>query len=155
LFLVLSFVSLGGLYLLMQAEFIGMVQIIVYAGAIMVLFLFVIMYLNLGRDVESGVQIVLRRGLGWVLGAAVITMGLALAGRRWAAGPDAGIDSLAAASNTHHIGRALFGRYVYPFELVAMVLLAAMIGAIVLAKGRAAPTAPPPSPTAPVTPEDA
>ena len=54
LFLVLAFCSLAGIYLVMHAEFLGMVQVIVYAGAIMVLFLFVIMYLNLGQDVEGG-----------------------------------------------------------------------------------------------------
>src|SRR5439155_310375 len=54
LFLVLAFCSLAGIYLTLQAEFIGMVQVIVYAGAIMVLFLFVIMYLNLGRVAEPG-----------------------------------------------------------------------------------------------------
>ena len=53
LFLVLAFCSLAGIYLLMGAEFIGMVQIVVYAGAIMVLFLFVIMYLNLKHDIEQ------------------------------------------------------------------------------------------------------
>ena len=69
LFLVLAFCSLAGLYLLLQAEFLAMVQVIVYAGAIMVLFLFVIMYLNLKRDVEDGLPLALRRGAGWLLGA--------------------------------------------------------------------------------------
>ena len=87
LFLVLGFVSLGAIYLTLQAEFLGMVQIIVYAGAIMVLFLFVIMYLNLKHDVESGVQIALRRGFGWLLGALVLGLGLLLASRGWAPGP--------------------------------------------------------------------
>ena len=64
LFLVLAFCSLAGIYLLLQAEFLAMVQVIVYAGAIMVLFLFVIMYLNLKRDVEDGMPHVLRRVLG-------------------------------------------------------------------------------------------
>ena len=72
LFLVLAFCSLAGLYIMMSAEFVGMVQVIVYAGAIMVLFLFVIMYLNLGRDVESGLPTQLRRGLGWVAGAVLL-----------------------------------------------------------------------------------
>ena len=70
LFLVLSFCSLAGIYLLLRAEFLGMVQMIVYAGAIMVLFLFVIMYLNLQHDVETGAQIAVRRGIGWMVGAA-------------------------------------------------------------------------------------
>jgi len=75
LFLVLAFCALAGIYLLLRAEFIGMVQVIVYAGAIMVLFLFVIMYLNLGHDVEGGVSIAVRRGLGWVVGAVLVVEG--------------------------------------------------------------------------------
>ena len=87
LFLVLAFCSLAGIYLTLQAEFIGMVQVIVYAGAIMVLFLFVIMYLNLGRDAETGIQIAVRRGLGWIVGAVMLAEGVVMFGRRWGLGP--------------------------------------------------------------------
>ena len=87
LFLVLAFSSLAGIYLLLNAEFLGMVQIVVYAGAIMVLFLFVIMYLNLQHDVESGLQTAVRRGIGWFTGAAVLLTGAALVRRNWAMGP--------------------------------------------------------------------
>ncbi len=91
LFLVLSFCSLAGIYLLLQAEFIGMVQIIVYAGAIMVLFLFVIMYLNLTHDVERGAHIAVRRGIGWMVGALLLLFAALLAKRGWAPGPEAGL----------------------------------------------------------------
>src|SRR5262249_39714084 len=82
-----AFCSLAGIYLLLRAEFLGMVQIVVYAGAIMVLFLFVIMYLNLQHDVETGVQIAVRRGIGWLAGAALLLVGAALLRRGMAPGP--------------------------------------------------------------------
>ncbi len=135
LFLVLAFCSLAGIYLLMGAEFVGMVQIIVYAGAIMVLFLFVIMYLNLKQDVESGVQVALRRGLGWILGAVIITEAALLLKRGWFGGPVAPQALPPAAGNTEMVGTALFTRYLFPFEVIAMVLLVAMVGVIVIGKG--------------------
>jgi NADH-quinone oxidoreductase subunit J len=135
LFLVLAFCALAGIYLLMGAEFVGMVQIIVYAGAIMVLFLFVIMYLNLKHDVESGVQVALRRGFGWILGAVLLAEAAVLLGRGWFPGPAAEPALPPAAGNTEAIGEVLFTHYLFPFEVVAMVLLVAMVGAIVIGKG--------------------
>ena len=136
LFLIAAFCSLAGLYLVLQAEFIGMVQIIVYAGAIMVLFLFVIMYLNLRRDVETGVQIAFRRGLGWFIGATLVGGGIALFGRPWAIGPSSPEPIGPATGNTQALGILLYSRYLFPFEVTSMVLLVAMVGAIVIAKGR-------------------
>ncbi|HTK31194.1 MAG TPA: NADH-quinone oxidoreductase subunit J [Candidatus Saccharimonadaceae bacterium] len=147
LFLVLAFCSLAGIYLLLGAEFVGMVQIIVYAGAIMVLFLFVIMYLNLSHDVESGVQIAMRRALGWVIGALVVAEGLLLAGRRWFPGPDAHPIAPLHPGNTQAVGEALYTRYLFPFEITSILLLVAMVGVIVIGRGRGAaapPAAPPP-----------
>jgi NADH-quinone oxidoreductase subunit J len=135
LFLVLAFVSLGAIYLTLRAEFIGMVQVIVYAGAIMVLFLFVIMYLNLKHDVETGVQIAFRRGLGWLLGAAVLALGGLLIARGGAPGPGA-TPGPPLHGNTETIGLALYSRYLFPFEITSMVLLVAMVGAIVITRGR-------------------
>ena len=137
LFLVLAFCSLAGLYIMMSAEFVGMVQVIVYAGAIMVLFLFVIMYLNLGRDVESGLPTQLRRGLGWVAGAALLGEAAALIGWRAVPGPVA--DTPVQAGNTQAIGQVLYTRYLFPFEITSLLLLVAMVGVIVIGKGRAAP----------------
>ncbi|MBI3540015.1 MAG: NADH-quinone oxidoreductase subunit J, partial [Candidatus Eisenbacteria bacterium] len=84
LFLVLAFCSLAGLYLLLHAEFVAMVQVIVYAGAIMVLFLFVIMYLNLRHDVEQGIAVAVRRGAGWILGILLLAETVAFFKGRWA-----------------------------------------------------------------------
>ena len=144
LFLVLTFCSLAAIYLLLHAEFIGLVQIVVYAGAIMVLFLFVIMYLNLGHDAESGVTIALRRGLGWLVGAVLLAEGVLLVGRRLMLGPAAApVEPLAApaAGNAQQIGLLLYSRYLFPFEITSIVLLVAMIGAVVMARGRRAPAA--------------
>src|SRR5262249_34245175 len=106
LFLVLAFCSLAGIYLLLKAEFLGMVQVVVYAGAIMVLFLFVIMYLNLQHDVESGVQIAVRRGLGWLAGAALLLTGAALLRRGMSPGPANEVLAGAEQGNVAGIGRA-------------------------------------------------
>ena len=138
LFLVLSFCSLAGIYLLLQAEFLGMVQIIVYAGAIMVLFLFVIMYLNLQHDVETGAQIAVRRGIGWMVGALLLLFGFLLANRGWAPGPVAAQLPAQDGGNAAAIGRVLYSRFLFPFEITSILLLVAMVGAIVLAKGRPA-----------------
>ncbi|MGH7741560.1 MAG: NADH-quinone oxidoreductase subunit J family protein, partial [Candidatus Eiseniibacteriota bacterium] len=137
LFLVLAFCSLGGIYLLLGAEFVGLVQVIVYAGAIMVLFLFVIMYLNLQHDTESGVPTALRRGLGWILGAVLLAEGIALVSRQWHPGPAADIPANLQ-GNTQAVGQALYTRYLFPFEITSMVLLVAMVGVIVIARGRGA-----------------
>jgi NADH-quinone oxidoreductase subunit J len=135
LFLVLSFCSLAGIYLLLQAEFIGFVQIIVYAGAIMVLFLFVIMYLNLQHDIEHGAYIALRRGIGWMVGALILLFAALLLGRGWAPGPVLPATNLEG-GNAASIGRALYSRFLFPFEVTSMLLLVAMVGAIVMTRGR-------------------
>jgi NADH-quinone oxidoreductase subunit J len=138
LFLVLAFSSLAGIYLLLQAEFIGLVQIIVYAGAIMVLFLFVIMYLNLQHDVEHGAHIALRRGIGWMVGALLVLFSVLLFRRGWAPGPESAVMAGAEHGNAAAIGRELYSRFLFPFEVTSMLLLVAMVGAIVLTKGRRA-----------------
>ncbi len=152
LFLVLAFCSLAGLYLLLGAEFIGMVQVIVYAGAIMVLFLFVIMYLNLGRDLESGFQFVVRRGVGWVLGAVLLAEGIVLLAHHGVAGPALPQTPPPEGGNTRALGELLYSRYLFPFEITSVVLLVAMVGAIVITRARTAeaPAAPAPVREAPV-----
>ena len=139
LFLVLAFCSLAAIFLILGAEFLGMVQVIVYAGAIMVLFLFVIMYLNLQHDIETGVQIALRRGLGWLVGGVLAAEAVVLFVRRWtpdlSGGPGAP-PAAAAVGNTQEVGLALYTRYLFPFEITSMILLVAMIGVIVAGKSR-------------------
>lgn len=140
LFLVLTFFSLAAIYVLLGAHFIAAAQVIVYAGAIMVLFLFVIMLLNLGHDYESD----LRRGL-WILVGFVAAgiMGFALSrtitlprvdmGGGNAAGIDAAVRELGAVGA---IGQPLFRDFLVPFELTSILLLVAVIGAVLLAKRR-------------------
>jgi NADH-quinone oxidoreductase subunit J len=144
MFLVLSFCSLAALYLLLQAEFLAMVQVIVYAGAIMVLFLFVIMYLNLKRDAEDGAPFVLRRGLGWTLGLLLLVEGALLVPRPWGAGPVETEVAAPAVGNTAAIGQLLYSRYLFPFEITSVLLIVAIIGAVLIGKGRTAPVPPEP-----------
>ena len=138
--LVLTLFSLGVLFVLMDAHFIGAVQVIVYAGAIMVLFLFVIMLLNLGHDYRSDL-----RGLGW------IAMASAAAGVMFWLVAETFLDvemvvargpgMLPEAALTEYgavgaVGMPLFREYVVGFEVTSLLLLAAVIGAILLAKRR-------------------
>ena len=136
LFLVAAFCALAGIYLTLHAEFLGMVQIIVYAGAIMVLFLFVIMYMNLKHDVETGVQIAVRRGLGWIAGGVMAAEAVLLVSRNWSVGPMAPAEAIVTTGNTQAVGVVLYSRYLFPFEITSMVLLVAMVGAILISKSR-------------------
>jgi NADH-quinone oxidoreductase subunit J len=136
MFLVLAFCALAAIYLMLGAEFLGMVQVIVYAGAIMVLFLFVIMYLNLQHDVEAGIPHALRRGVGWLAGGVLAAEAAMLFARRWAPGPAVAAVAPAAAGNTQTVGLALYTRYLFPFEITSMILLVAMVGVIVAGKAR-------------------
>jgi len=147
MFLVVAFCALAGIYILLHAEFIGMVQVIVYAGAIMVLFLFVIMYLNLGHDPEHGATILLRRLIGWIAGALVVLQGAMLFAGRWALGPTS-TEAPPLGGNTQALGQLLYSRFLFPFEITSLVLLVAMVGAIVISKGRSTRT-PDPIPHAP------
>jgi len=131
LFLVLNFVTIAALYLLLNAAFIAVVQITVYAGAIMVLFLFVIMLLGteeeqIGKRIpwQMPVAIVLGLGLAAELGYVLLT------GQPGNAGPleAVGIEFGSPAS----VGRVLFSEYLIPFEITSILLLVAMVGAILL-----------------------
>jgi NADH-quinone oxidoreductase subunit J len=131
--LIVVMVSLAGLYLLMGAEFVAAVQIIVYSGAIMVLFVFVIMLLNAG--VEE------RTNFSKLAGIAGIPLTVALAGFLSAAIARSGETVQAAAqtgavASTRGISTMLFKEFVYPFELTSFLILVAILGAIVLAAHR-------------------
>jgi NADH-quinone oxidoreductase subunit J len=138
--LVLTLFSLGVLFILMNAHFIGVIQVIVYAGAIMVLFLFVIMLLNLGHDYRSDI-----RGVGWIAAASAlagvllwfVTSTFLDLGETVVAGPGKlPADAIAEHGVVGAIAMPLFEDYVVGFELVALLLLAAIIGAMLLAKRR-------------------
>jgi NADH-quinone oxidoreductase subunit J len=136
IFLILTFFSLAGIYLLLHAEFIAAVQVIVYAGAIMVLFLFVIMLLNLEKEKRLVARHRLMKGAGIFLGVALlIQIGMVfqhviLEGAKGKFPPE----KVAALGNTQVVARLLFTDFLLPFEITSVLLLVAIIGAIVLAK---------------------
>jgi NADH-quinone oxidoreductase subunit J len=133
LFLVLNLVTVAILYLLLNAAFIAMVQITVYAGAIMVLFLFVIMLLG-GQQAGSGPDLPWQRPVSVVLAVAlVVLMAYALlAGGRGALLTDVALQE--GFGSPQSVGRLLFRDYLIPFEAISVLLLAAMVGAIVLTR---------------------
>jgi NADH-quinone oxidoreductase subunit J len=133
LFLVLNLVTVAVLYLLLNAVFIAMVQVTVYAGAIMVLFLFVIMLLG-GQQAGRGPDLPWQRPVSLVLGAALIGLMayVLLAGSRGTLLTAAPL--LEAFGSPQSVGRVLFSEYLIPFEAVSTLLLAAMVGAIVLTR---------------------
>ena len=138
LYLILSFISLAGMFVLLAAPFLAAVQVVVYAGAIMVLFTFVIMLLNLRHDIDDGLHHVARRVLGWAFAAGLAAI-LSQAFRQpWALGPR-GTDTLEAIRATGHaeaIGLKLYTDYLFPFEATGLILLVGIIGAVTLAKRR-------------------
>jgi NADH-quinone oxidoreductase subunit J len=134
LLLVVNFFCLAGFYVLLEAQFVAAVQVIVYAGAIMVLFLFVLMLLGIGNEV-----VVKEQMRGQRPAAVLLTLGLlvAIVGALLAGVFDAEPASLAQANeggNVQAIGRILFTRYTVAFETAGILLVVAAVGALVLGK---------------------
>ncbi|HRB21816.1 MAG TPA: NADH-quinone oxidoreductase subunit J [Nitrosomonas sp.] len=131
LHLILAFFTCGGIWSLLQAEFLAIAIILVYVGAVMVLFLFVVMMLDINLDrVRQGFWNYLP--LGAMLGVLmVVEMGMVL-GSKYLQVPAVDVITPAGVSNTKSIGALMFSEYVYPFELASIVLLVGMIAAIVL-----------------------
>jgi NADH-quinone oxidoreductase subunit J len=132
LFLILAFVNAAGLFVLLGAEFLAMILIVVYVGAVAVLFLFVVMMLDVDfAELREGFLSYLP--IGALVGAVLLAELLVVVGG-WAIGP--GVAKVAAVApditNTQALGLVLYTRYVYYFEASGIILLVAMIGAIVL-----------------------
>jgi NADH-quinone oxidoreductase subunit J len=138
LFMILTMIGLAGFFILLHAEFIAMVQLIVYAGAVMVLFLFVIMLLNIDRTVLPHHPNDLRWSVGIVLAIGVALLLLPVLKAFVPPGPSGAppLVKLAEVSNTELIARELFTTYLLPFEIASILLLAAIIGAVLLARKR-------------------
>lgn len=132
LFLVLNFFALAGIYLLANAQFIAAIQIIVYAGAIMVLFLFVIMLLNLRQPEEGGSQLHLGQKIfGSSLAAATLTLVVyTIMKIQVPPGKEVTVDF----GTTEMVAKSLFTDYLLPFEVTSILLLVAVVGAVILAK---------------------
>jgi NADH-quinone oxidoreductase subunit J len=138
LFLVLNFGCVAVMYLLLDAPFLFAVQLIVYAGAIMVLFLFVIMLLGVDRADVRTERLFLQRPLAIVLaGAFLLEIGLAVrAGVGFATKAPEGFDALQPAGNAQAVADVLFREYFFPFEVTSILLIVAAIAAMVLAQRR-------------------
>ena len=136
LFLILAFVNAAGLFVMTGAEFLAMILIVVYVGAVAVLFLFVVMMLDVDfAELRQGFLNYLPVG---ALVGIVFLVELLLVVATWAIGPGiphtitAPIPPLSSVSNTEALGLVLYTRYIYYFQAAGVVLLVAMIGAIVL-----------------------
>lgn len=131
LFLILTFFAIAGQYILLNAQFLAVVHIIVYAGAIMVLFLFVLMLLNLNKDTEP------QKSNAWKLSAAIasgmllVTMVGALRGGIQVTIPENVSGKVGLVEN---LGLVLFTDFVVPFEIAGILFLAAMVGAVLVGK---------------------
>lgn len=135
LFLVLDFLFVAALYVLLGAQFLAAIQVLVYAGGIVVLYLFVVMLVNLKRPPEAHEDPHRRTKLGFALSAAVLfELGLIASYGYVRPAPAMAAQTLQVTHNTEEVGWLLYTSYLIPFEVASMLLLVAMIGAIVLAK---------------------
>src|SRR5579872_6206791 len=135
LFLILAFFNAAGLFVLLGAEFLAMILVVVYVGAVAVLFLFVVMMLDVDfAELKKGTLQILPVGLG--VGAVLAGELIGVLSVNWQLTPAAQSHAAAATpaniSNTAAIGRILYTDYIYYFQIAGLVLLVAMIGAIVL-----------------------
>jgi len=134
LFLILAFFNSAGLFVLLGAEFLAMILVVVYVGAVAVLFMFVVMMLDI-NFVELRQGFLQYLPIGALIGL-VLLVELAVVLGGWHMAPEAaqsmGAAAPAATANTHALGEIMYTQYIYLFEAAGMILLVAMIGAIVL-----------------------
>jgi NADH-quinone oxidoreductase subunit J len=129
--LAFNLVAIAGLYMVLDAQFIGLLQVIVYAGAIMVLILFVIMLLNLREEAKAHPAGTFQRILAPVTALLfAIVIGRAL----WSSAPSSFPEKVEGFGTAASLGKDLFARFYYPFEAISLLLVVAMIGAVLLAK---------------------
>jgi NADH-quinone oxidoreductase subunit J len=134
LYLVLTFFCIAGHYLLLNAQFLAVVHIAVYAGAIMVLFLFVIMLMNLNQDTEPQKTVITKLIAGVIGGLLLFVMVGALKGTEQLQLSHYGYSEIGLVKN---LGKVLFKEYLFPFEIVSVLLLSALVGAIMIGKREA------------------
>jgi NADH-quinone oxidoreductase subunit J len=135
LFLILTFFCISAHYVLMNAQFLAIVNIIVYAGAIMVLFLFVIMLMNLNSDTEPQKNFLVQ--FAGVISGGVLLLVLVAALKTTLTGLEGKNIDLTQSTDIgliKNLGKVLFTDYVFPFEIASVLFLSAMVGAVVLGK---------------------
>lgn len=133
LFLVLNMLALAGLFLLLKAQFLAVIQILVYAGAIMVLFLFVIMLLNVQNEESLFNKLRLKYFVAFLLGVGVFSQIIYSLGSFTDTLPTVSSD-MAHVGTVEAVGDVMFTEYLLPFELTAILLTAAVVGALIVAQ---------------------
>jgi len=136
LFLVLNFLCVAVLYILLYSQFIAIIQVVVYAGAIVMLIIFVIMLLDLEQELRSGLKLFYSKVIGGFL-AALFLLGIIYS--VVAKSPTGEIGSYTPEkmnANVKAVGEMLFTQYLFPFEIVSVLLVAAIVGAVILSKKR-------------------
>lgn len=141
LFLVLNMVALAGVYVLLQAHFLAIIQILVYAGAIMVLFLFVIMLLNLDAEESLFTKFRVKYFVAFLLGVTVFSQILYSIGGVTGMLPEISSAEMTEVGTVEAVGDVLFTTYLLPFEMTAVLLTAAVVGALVIAQLKIKPEA--------------
>lgn len=131
LYLVLCFFTIAGHYVLLNAQFLAVVHVIVYSGAIMVLFLFVIMLLNLNKETEPHKSIWLKASAAVAAGSLLLVMVASLKGASTIQSVNTFNPNIGLIEN---LGTTLFKDFLLPFEVSSILLLAAMVGAVMLGK---------------------
>ncbi len=137
LFLVMDFLCIAALYVVLHAEFLAVIQVLVYAGGIVVLYLFVVMLVNLKRPPEAHQDPRRRSKLGLLMAGVLLAQLVAIVGysQTWPGPARAAAAPVATlGGNVQQVGWLLYTDYLIPFEVASMLLLVAMIGAILLAR---------------------
>ncbi len=130
--LIVTMFSIAGLYILLNAQFLGIVQIIVYAGAIMVLFLYILMMLNLNKEDEGKKKNLLK--FAGIFSGGILLVGMLGAFRGIQKDIVAGSNVDFSIGLTKNLGQLLFKEYVLPFELASILILAGIVGAVLIGK---------------------
>jgi NADH-quinone oxidoreductase subunit J len=133
LWLILVFFAISGHYILLNAQFLAIVNIIVYAGAIMVLFLFVIMLMNIKKDAEVQKQLLVKL-IGVIAGGSFLTLLIAAVKQTVQIQEKQVLLKEGTIGLIHPLGKALFSDYVVPFEISSVLFLSAMVGAVIIGK---------------------
>jgi len=136
LFLVLMFLCVSVLYLLLYSQFIAIIQVVVYAGAIVMLIIFVIMLLDLEQELRSGFRLFYSKVIGGLL---MLLFLLAIVYSVVWKSPTGKVGSYTpdkVTANVKAVGEMLFTQYLFPFEIVSVLLVAAIVGAVILSKRR-------------------
>ena len=133
LWLILVFFAISGHYILLNAQFLAIVNIIVYAGAIMVLFLFVIMLMNIKKDAEPQKQFLVKL-TGVVAAGSLLTLLIAVVKQTTQIENKQVLLKEGTIGLIHPLGKALFSDYVIPFEISSVLFLSAMVGAVIIGK---------------------